>query len=74
MRRTFVAMLIAMALALGVTGTAAAHDPCDPDGDGTATGREYAQLHIAPHAPHGVALGAHNPGTHQGFSLCLGVH
>lgn len=68
----FAALMLMLSL---FAGTAAAHGPCDDvDADGSASGREYAQFHIASHSPHGVALGAHNPGTHQGFSLCLGVH
>jgi hypothetical protein len=74
-RRVTAAALAAL-LALGVAaGSAAAHGPCDDVNlDGTVTAREYAQFHISSHTPHGVGLEAHNPGTHQGFSLCLGVH
>ena len=63
-----------LALAIGITPVAA-HGPCDDvNGDGSPSGMEYGIYHISPHTPHGVALDAHNPGTHQGFSLCLGVH
>lgn len=77
MRRPRLAIATALAL-LSLTlaaGSVAAHGPCaDIDGDGSPSGQEYGQFHISSHAPHGVALDAHNPGTHQGFSLCLGVH
>ena len=74
--KTLTAVIAALLLTLALfAGSAAAHGPCDDvNADGSASGREYAQFHIASHTPHGVALGAHNPGTHQGFSLCLGVH
>jgi len=77
MRRTrlVIAVILAMAVAIGFTGSVAAHGPCDDvDADGSASGMEYGQFHISSHSPHGVGLGAHNPGTHRGFSLCLGVH
>jgi hypothetical protein len=77
MRRSQLAVIVAAALLiLGlVAGPVAAHGPCDDiNGDGSPSGMEYGQFHISSHAPHGVALGAHNPGTHMGFSLCLGVH
>jgi hypothetical protein len=61
--------------ALGVTSTAAA-PPCnDTNGDGAPSGQEYAQYHIVPLAQAGqLGAGGHIPGSHQGFSLCLGVH
>jgi hypothetical protein len=78
MRRSRLAVATALAalLALGlVAGPVAAHGPCDDvDADGSPSGMEYAQFHVSSHTPLGVGLDAHNPGTHQGFSLCLGVH
>lgn len=75
-RRLMAALAMALLTGAFAAGAASAHGPCDDiDGDGSASGREYAQFHISSHTPHGVAhSGAHNPGTHQGFSLCLGVH
>ena len=78
MRRSRLALAAALAamLAFSFTGSVAAHTPCvDADLDGSPSGMEYARFHISSHTPHGVGIaGAHNPGTHQGFSLCLGVH
>jgi hypothetical protein len=78
MRRSRLALATAIAALLTLSvavGSAAAHGPCeDVNLDGAVTAREYAQFHISSHTPHGVGLDAHNPGTHQGFSLCLGVH
>jgi hypothetical protein len=74
-RRLLAALLVGLLTLAFSGGSVSAHGPCDDiDGDGSASGMEYGQFHISSHAPHGVALGAHNPGTHQGFSLCLGVH
>lgn len=77
MRRSRFALAAALAalLTVGLAVPVAAHGPCDDiDGDGSPSGQEYGRFHISSHTPHGVALDAHNPGTHQGFSLCLGVH
>lgn len=74
MRKLISTMLIAGALLLGSAGAAFAHNagPCnDSDGDGVASGRDYAQHHIASSAREGGIGGdAHVPGTHQGFSAC----
>ena len=71
MRRIRVFLAIAGAAAtLALSATSAyAHAPC-AGGDG----QSYGQDHIAAHTPHGPAGEHHNPGTHRGFSLCLGVH
>lgn len=77
MRRSrLAAAALAALLALSLSAASvAAHGPCDDiDADGSSSGMEYGQFHVSSHAPHGVGLDAHNPGTHQGFSLCLGVH
>ena len=78
MRRVRLALALTLAalLSLGIAaGPVAAHGPCDDvDGDAAPSGQEYGLFHIASHSPHGVGVGAHNPGIHQGFSLCLGVH
>ncbi len=74
--RLTLALTLAALLGLGIAaGPVAAHGPCDDvNGDGSPSGWEYGRFHISSHAPHGIGVGAHNPGTHQGFSLCLGVH
>lgn len=77
MRRSRLALAATLALLLGLslaTAPVSAHGPCDDVDGGGASGREYGLFHISGHPPHGVGLGAHNPGTHQGFSLCLNVH
>jgi hypothetical protein len=61
-------------LSIAFSGVAAAHTagPCaDSDGDGMASGQEYAQHHIIALA-HDQKLGdgGHKPGFHQGFNLC----
>jgi len=61
------------ALALGVPGGAAQAPPCnDTNGDGSPSGFEYAQYHVAALAKEGaLGAGGHKPGTHHGFSACL---
>ena len=71
----FMAGLLAAA---AVPGVVSAHNagPCnDTDGDGVPSGHDYAAHHIVAAAKAG-ALGndGHKPGSHMGFSLCLGVH
>jgi hypothetical protein len=78
MRRFVVVFLLVIAvLAFGVPA-ASAHlaGPCDDsDGDGMPSGREYAEHHISAFAQAGMLGGeGHIPGSHQGFSACLGVH
>jgi len=72
MRRLGTALLAALALAALLVGPVAA-DTRGPCNDGT--GRGYAQHHIVELA-HAQMLGSgeHTPGSHRGFSLCLGVH
>lgn len=78
MRRRITAGLAGLALALALAAPASAHSapPCnDTDGDGAASGRDYATHHIRPLAMDGaLGAGGHKPGAHRGFSLCLGVH
>jgi len=79
MRRSIAALLAALALALATaTSVAAAHNagPCnDSDGDGSFSGAEYSAHHIVVLAPEqGLGSGGHIPGSHMGFSACLGVH
>lgn len=65
----------AAAFTLASAATAAAHSapPCnDSGGPGHS---DYAAHHIVALA-HESGLGdsGHKPGSHQGYSLCLGVH
>jgi hypothetical protein len=65
--------MIAGAFMIGSAGAASAHfaPPCnDTDGDGQASGQEYAQHHISAGAHEGIIGHDHKPGTHRGFSAC----
>ena len=74
-------MWVAIALALAIVLLAFAvvpafADQLGPCNEGSGEGNSnYAKHHIVVHAKNG-ALGneGHKPGSHQGFSLCLGVH
>jgi hypothetical protein len=72
MRRLLVLAATA-AGALAVAGAPGAQaPPCnDTDGDGSASGLEYAQFHVTALAQEGMlGAGGHKPGEHHGFSLC----
>lgn len=74
MLRKVLLIVLVVVLALVAVLPAAAHvaPPCnDSDGDGSPSGREYAQHHISAMAKQGM-LGndGHKPGTHHGFSVC----
>lgn len=79
MTRKFGGVVAAFAIAgLGATlgaAPASAHSvaPCDDSGD--PGNSDYAAHHIVELAQ-GQELGdgGHKPGSHAGFSLCLGVH
>lgn len=67
-------IILVVAIALMAVTPALAHTapPCnDADGDGSPSGREYAEHHIVSLA-HDGALGndGHKPGSHRGFSAC----
>lgn len=68
MRRIALVLTLAIGMILATIGTASAHagGPCDDYADPGNSG--YARHHIVNATP------GHVPGTHQGFSLCLGVH
>jgi hypothetical protein len=77
MQRIAVFVLLILALMLVAVPVAQAQaPPCnDTDGDGSPSGREYATHHVSALAKEGMlGAGGHIPGTHGGFSLCLGVH
>jgi hypothetical protein len=71
-----VALVLLIALVAVLPAAAHAAPPCnDSDGDGSPSGREYAAHHISFLAQEGgLGNDGHKPGSHQGFSLCLGVH
>ena len=72
MRRLLVLAAITASALVVAAGSGAQAPPCnDTDGDGSPSGREYAQFHVVALA-HGGLLGAggHKPGEHHGFSLC----
>jgi hypothetical protein len=76
MRRFVIAFVAAGALAVAsvVPAPAQAASCNDTNGDGSPSGFEYAQFHVAALAHEGLIGHVHKPGEHQGFSLCLGVH
>lgn len=77
MRKAITASLASLALVAMLAGTAAADTlpPCnDANGDGSPSGAEYGRHHVSALAKAGMIGGEHIPGTHRGFSLCLGVH
>jgi hypothetical protein len=66
-------VLAAAAAALALAGASGAQaPPCnDTTGDGSPSGREYAQFHVTALAHEGMlGNGGHKPGSHHGFSLC----
>ncbi len=74
MLRKVVLIALVLIVALVAVLPAAAHSapPCnDTDGDGSPSGREYAEHHISELAKQGkLGNDGHVPGSHQGFSLC----
>jgi len=68
MRRFVVVFVLAIGMIIGSMSAAFAHPtgPCDDSGGPGHS--DYARHHIVNATP------GHVPGTHQGFSLCLGVH
>lgn len=75
MRRRLATVLVAVMATMALAVGASAHSapPCNDSGE--PGNSDYAKHHIVALAKDG-ALGnnGHKPGTHQGFSLCLGVH
>lgn len=70
-RIALVAGLTTAWMTLGLGASADNLGPCNGEGPGNSG---YAEHHIAFMAQNGLIGSAHVPGTHQGFSLCLGVH
>lgn len=63
----------AFALASAVPAAAHSAPPCNDSGEPGHS--DYATHHIVALAEvGGVGDGGHKPGSHRGYSLCLGVH
>lgn len=73
MTRLLLVALLLLVLLVATIGTAVAHGPCDETFDRPGAS-DFGRDHIAAHPPHGPSDVFHNPGTHMGYSLCLGVH
>lgn len=69
MKRTLAAASIAATCLFTTAPTASAHSapPCNDSGE--PGNSDYARHHIVPATAHGD----HVPGTHGGYSLCLGT-
>ena len=69
MKRTLATVAIALTALFGAATAASAHaaPPCNDSGE--PGNSDYARHHIVP----ATANGDHVPGTHGGFSLCLGT-
>lgn len=75
MRKRIVTVVTAVVASMALSLGALAHDapPCNDSGD--PGNSDYAKHHISALAKVGaLGAGGHIPGSHQGFSLCLGVH
>ena len=74
MKKRFAVVVATVVAAMSLSLGASAHNagPCGGDGPGNSG---YAQHHIAFLAKAGGIGGdGHVPGTHRGYSVCLGVH
>lgn len=76
MKKLISVAVLTVVLSVAAVVPASAAPPCnDANGDGSPSGVEFAQSHIVPLATAGMlGEGGHKPGTHMGFSICLGVH
>ncbi len=75
MRRRLATIIVAVVATMTLAVGASAHSapPCNDSGD--PGNSDYAKHHISALAKTGgLGVDGHIPGTHQGFSLCLGVH
>jgi hypothetical protein len=68
MRRLLVVVILVLAMAVLMVPAVSAHNagPCNDNGGPGHS--DYAQHHIV---PADLGNGAHKPGTHHGFSLCI---
>ena len=76
MRKLIIGLTLIVLLVLATAAPAfAQHNvgPCNESGE--PGNSDYAQHHIKPLATdRGLGDGGHKPGTHKGYSACLGVH
>lgn len=74
MKKKLIVLTLVLMLTLALATPVFAHTtgPCnDSDGDGSFSGREYAEHHITQFAHAGMlGAGGHIPGSHHGFSAC----
>jgi len=74
MKKKMIVLSLVLILSLAIASPAFAHNagPCnDTNGDGSASGQEYAEHHIVALATEGMlGAGGHVPGAHRGFSFC----
>ncbi len=75
MRKTLIILLVIVISLVAVAPALADEDPhqhlCqDVNLDGTTNGLDFA-FHVIEHALEGILGGEHNPGHHQGYSICV---
>jgi hypothetical protein len=77
MRKLLIVLLVLLIALVSVVPVFADQlGPCNDNNGNPGPGNsDYAKHHIKPLATSGgMGNGGHKPGSHQGFSLCLGVH
>jgi len=74
MKKKLIVLSLVLLLTFILATPVFAHNagPCnDTNGDGSASGAEYAEHHIVALATTGgLGEGGHKPGAHHGFSAC----
>ncbi len=70
MRRRLAVIIVTVMVAMTLSTAASAHNvgPCNDSGE--PGNSDYAQHHIVPAT---LGAGAHIPGSHGGYSVCLGT-
>ena len=72
MKKLIIGLMVSLLLVFALVGPALADHNVGPCNDSGEPGNsDYARHHIVPAT---LGAGAHIPGSHMGFSLCLGVH
>ena len=76
MRKSLAVLVATAALLLASVASVSAHmtGPCGTGQEESWSGRDYAAHHITEFADAGLLGQMHKPGSHMGFSACLGVH
>jgi hypothetical protein len=75
MRRRIVTVVTVVVATMALSLGALAHNAGPCNDSGAPGNSDYAQHHIVAAAHEGaLGSGGHIPGSHQGYSLCLGVH